>query len=361
MFLKSYQIKTLTSQFVYNFAGGKKMAKFKNQKLKLLYLQKIMFENTDEDHGLTLQEIIDELEKYDIQAERKSLYSDIELLAQYGFEITHAKNGRRVEYKLTSGRKFQLAEVKLMIDAIQSTRFITKRKTYDLIKKLEKEVSVHEAKQLQRTVFIEKRSKTYNESIYVSIDNIYRAIQKQKQISFNYYEWYVSYGGAEKVFLRAKKDGKPYQVSPWCMIWDDEKYYLVAYDHLQSKVKHFRIDKIKNVEILDTPQRGMKAIESFDVSAYVKQTFGMFGGDTPQEVTLRIDNRLIGVIKDRFGEDFVVMRADEARSDIVVSVYPSQQFFGWVFGLGNKVTLISPQSVVEDFKKNIQKISKNYM
>ncbi len=336
------------------------MARSENQKLKLLYLQKIIFENTDEEHGLTLQEIIDELEKYDIQAERKSIYSDIDLLERFGFEITREKNGKRVEYKLTSGRKYQLAEIKLMLDAVQSTNFITKKKTSELIKKLEKEVSVHEAKKLQRTVFIEKRSKTYNESIYISIDNIYRAIQKQKQITFNYYEWYVAYGGIEKVFLRAKKDGKPYQVSPWCMIWDDEKYYLVAYDHLQSKVKHFRIDKIKNVEILNTPQRGMRAIKSFDVSAYVKQTFGMFGGDTPIDVTMRIDNRLIGVIKDRFGEDFTVMRADEARSDIVVSVYPSQQFFGWVFGLGNKVTLISPQNVVEEFKNMVNKVSKNY-
>ncbi len=336
------------------------MARSEKQKLKLLYLHKIIFENTDEEHGLTLQEIIDELEKYDIQAERKSIYSDIDLLEQFGFEITREKNGKRVEYKLTNGRKYQLAEIKLMLDAVQSTNFITKKKTSELIKKLEKEVSIHEAKKLQRTVFIEKRSKTYNESIYISIDNIYRAIQNQKQITFNYYEWYVSYGGVEKVFLRAKKDGKPYQVSPWCMIWDDEKYYLVAYDHLQSKVKHFRIDKIKKVEILDTPQRGMRAIKNFDVTAYVKQTFGMFGGDTPQEVTLRIDNRLIGVIKDRFGEDFTVMRADEARSDIVVSVYPSQQFFGWVFGLGNKVTLISPQNVVEDFKNMVNKVSKNY-
>ena len=118
--------------------------------------------------------------------------------------------------------------------------------------------------------------------------------------------------------------------------------------------------KIKNVEITSIPQKGTKAFNSFDVSTYVKQTFGMFGGDTPQEITMRIDNRLIGVIKDRFGEDFLVMRADEARSDIVVSVYPSQQFFGWVFGLGNRVTLISPPNVVEDFKKNISKISKNY-
>ena len=336
------------------------MAKSENQKLKLLYLQKIIFENTDEEHGLTLQEIITELERYDIQAERKSLYSDIELLGRYGFEITRAKNGKRVEYKLTSGRKYQLAEVKLMVDAVQSTRFITKGKTNELIKKLEKEVSVHEAKQLQRTVFIEKRSKTYNESIYISIDTIYRAIQSKKQISFNYYEWYVSYGSIEKVFLRPKKDGKPYQVSPWYMIWDDEKYYLIAYDHIQSKIKHFRVDKIKNVEILSVPQKGTRAFKRFDVSTYVKQTFGMFGGDTPQEVTMRIDNRLIGVIKDRFGEDFVVMRADEARSDIVVSVYPSQQFFGWVFGLGNQVTIISPPNVVENYKKTLKKISKNY-
>lgn len=336
------------------------MPKSENQKLKLLYLQKILFEKTDDEHGITIAEIIKELEKYDITAERKSIYSDINLLNQFGFEVVCIKIGKQFEYKLVSGRKYQLPEVKLMVDAVQSTRFITKKKTGELIKKLEKEVSIHQAKELQRTVFIEKRSKAENESIYICIDKIYRAIQDKKCITFNYYEWAVTYGSLQKVTERPKRDGKLYEVSPWCMIWNDEKYYLVAYDSKQEKIKHFRVDKIRNVSILEKNRDGVEQFNNFDVSTYVKQTFGMFGGDCLEEVTLRIDNKLIGVIIDRFGDDYQIVRADDARSDVVVNVYASQQFFGWLFGLGEGVTLISPENVVKQYKKSLKKISKYY-
>ncbi|MEE0858262.1 MAG: WYL domain-containing protein [Acutalibacteraceae bacterium] len=336
------------------------MPKSTNQKLKLLYLQKILFEKTDDEHGITIADIIKELEIYGITAERKSIYSDINLLNQFGLEIVCIKTGKQFEYKLISGRNYQLPEVKLMVDAVQSTRFITKKKTCELIKKLEKEVSVHQAKELQRTVFIEKRSKAENESIYICIDKIYRAIQDKKRITFNYYEWAVTYGSLQKVTERPKRDGKLYEVSPWCMIWNDEKYYLVAYDSKQKKIKHFRVDKIRNVSVLNTKRDGEDDFDNFDASTYTKRTFGMFGGDCLEEVTLRIDNKLIGVIIDRFGEDYRIIRADSARSDIVVSVYTSQQFFGWLFGLGEGVTLISPENVVKQYKKSLKKISKYY-
>lgn len=164
------------------------MARSTSQKLKLFYLRKILLDKTDDDHGLTISEIVDELKRYGITSERKSLYADLSALDQMDFEIEKVRVGNRCEYRVIAGRKYQLAEVKLMVDAIQSTRFITKKKSNELIKKLEKEVSVYEAKKLQRTVFIEKRSKTDNESIYISIDQIYRAIQDEKQICFNYYQ-----------------------------------------------------------------------------------------------------------------------------------------------------------------------------
>jgi len=304
------------------------MARSENQKLKLLYLQKILLEKTDDEHGLSISEIIKELENYDITAERKSLYDDIASLNKFGLEVAKQKTGNRHEYKVLSGRHYQLAEVKLMVDAIQSTRFITKKKTDELIKKLEKEVSINEAKELRRTVFIEKRSKTENESIYISIDQIYRAIQKKRQITFYYYQWVVEFNGYKKVYERPKKNGALYTVSPWCMLWDDEKYYLVAYDSAKKCIKHFRVDKIKSVKILDEKRDGADEFNGFDVSTYTKRTFGMFGGDSPQEVTLRIENHLIGVIIDRFGSDYHIVKADDSHSDVTVSVYTSQQFFG---------------------------------
>lgn len=336
------------------------MARSENQKLKLLYLQKILLEKTDDEHGLSISEIVDELKKYDITSERKSLYDDIALLNKFGLEISKQKVGHRFEYSVLSGRNYQLAEVKLMVDAIQSTRFITKKKTNELIKKLEKEVSANEAKELQRTVFIEKRSKTDNESIYISIDQIYRAIQRKKQISFNYYEWVIEFGGYKKVSEKPKRDGKLYNVSPWCMLWNDEKYYLVAYDSKQKIIKHFRVDKIKNVKILNENREGIEEFNDFDVSTYVKRTFGMFGGDKPQEVTLRINNKLIGVIIDRFGSDYHIIKDDEDHSNVVVRVYTSQQFYGWIFGLGEGVTIVSPDNVVKEFKKTLKGIKKLY-
>ncbi|MEE0929514.1 MAG: WYL domain-containing protein [Acutalibacteraceae bacterium] len=336
------------------------MSKAGNQKLKLLYLLSILKEKTDEEHGLTLAQIIKELDKYGITSERKSLYSDIELLSKFGYDIVGNKKGRCFEYKLVSGRHYQLAEVKLMVDAIQSTRFITHKKSAELIKKLEKEVSVYEAKELQRTVFIEKRSKTDNESIYISIDQIYRAIQSKKQITFNYYEWTVSYGCLSKVTERPRKNGQLYRVSPWCMLWNDEKYYLVAYDSYSNKIKHYRVDKIKNVNVLDEMSEGEEAFKGFDVPTYVKQNFGMFSGDELREVTIRIANKLIGVIIDRFGSDYQIVHYDDDYSDVTVTVYVTQQFFGWLFGLGDEVTIISPVSVVKQYRKSAKKIAKSH-
>lgn len=334
------------------------MSKLGNQKLKLLYLLEIFKEKTDEEHGLTLAQIKTELDKYGVTSERKSLYSDIELLCRFGYDIVGNKKGRCFEYKLVSGRDYQLAEVKLMVDAIQSTRFITHKKSAELIKKLEKEVSVYEAKELQRTVFIEKRSKTDNESIYISIDQIYRAIQSKKQITFNYYEWTVSYGGLSKVTERPRKNGELYRVSPWCMLWNDEKYYLVAYDAHSEKIKHYRVDKIKNVNVIDEKREGEKAFKGFDLPIYVKRNFGMFGGDELQEVTIRISNKLIGVVIDQFGNDYQIIPYDDDYSDVTITVYVTQQFFGWLFGLGEEVGIIYPEDVVKQYRKAAKRIAK---
>lgn len=336
------------------------MSKSVNQKLKLLFLIRILEEKTDDEHGITLTEIISQLSLYGITAERKSIYSDIQLLNNAGYEILSSRTGKSHDYRLVGGRNYQLAEVKLMVDAIQSTRFITHKKTAELIKKLEKEVSVNQAKELQRSVYIEKRSKSDNETIYYCIDKIHRAIQNRKQISFNYYEWIVTNTVPYTAISQPKKDGKLYILSPWCMVWDDEKYYLIAYDSEAEKIKHYRVDKIKNVEILDDDCCGEDAFKDFELSTYVKRTFGMFGAKTAQEVKFIIPDYLISPVIDKFGTDYILKRIDDNKCEITVQVHISPQFYGWLFGLGEDVVLTSPEHIVKDFRKMVKRIGKNY-
>lgn len=336
------------------------MSRNENQKLKLIYILKILMEKTDDEHGVTSKDIINELEKYDIKAERKSIYTDIDALNRFGFEIEGHKEGKKYEYKLISGRKYQLPEVKLLVDAVQSSRFITHRKTDELIRKLEKEVSIYDAKKLHRTVCIDKRSKSDNESILITIDGIYTAMQCHSQISFKYYEWVVNFNNYNKVEEVPKRNGKIYQVSPWSMFWNDEKYYLVAYDTNDKIIKHFRVDRIKFLRVLSDYREGMEEFKNFDVSTYVKSTFKMFGGGHFEKVTLRIDNSIIGVIIDRFGNDYEIVKYNDYNSDVTISVYLSQQFFGWLFGLGEKVEIISPVNVRQEYIKSIQNVFKKY-
>ena len=195
------------------------MAKSSNQKLKLMYLMKILLEYTDETHSLTMEEIKTKLKLYDISAERKSLYNDIESLRLYGLDIIGTKEDRTYSYHI-GNRQFELAELKLLVDSVQSAKFITEKKSNDLIKKIEAFASRYEAIQLQRQVFVAGRVKTMNESIYYNVDRIHSAIADNFQITFQYFQWNVD----KKMELR--HNGIWYKVSPWSLSWDDENYYL---------------------------------------------------------------------------------------------------------------------------------------
>lgn len=199
------------------------MPKGTNQKLKLFYLLKIMLEKTDEDHRLTVNEILAELEKYDVTAERKTIYKDMEALEVMDIEIESEKEGRSNYYHVTN-RPFELPELKLLVDAIQSSKFITEKKSNELIKKLENLVSKYEARELQRQVYVSGRIKTMNESIYYNVDAIHTAIAENKKIIFQYFQWNV------KKEMELRHDGKFYHISPWGLSWDDENYYLVGFD-----------------------------------------------------------------------------------------------------------------------------------
>lgn len=324
------------------------MARASHQKLKLLYLLKILTEQSDEEHCLSMQALIEALATYDIKAERKSVYDDIAQLVEFGYDIVLDKSKTGGGYYLT-GRDFELAELKLLVETVQASRFLTVSKSRELISKLEKLTSKIQAGQLQRQVYVANRIKTANESIYYVVDDIHRAIQNNKQISFQYLEWNLNRE------LVPKRDGKPYQVSPWALTCKDENYYLIAHDSEEDKIKHFRVDKMAVIEVLEDRKReGAALFERFDIADYANKTFGMYGG-REETVTLLFENNLIGVVMDRFGKDAPVRVRDKAHFSVRVRVAVSGQFFGWLTGLGAGAKIVAPVSVAEAYKAHLQK------
>ncbi len=328
------------------------MAKGTNQKLKLLYLAQIFSEETDEDHGLTLAEIAQRLSRLDINAERKTLYQDFEELRRFGMDICTNQEGKSFRYFLGS-RTFQLPELKLLVDAVQSSRFITEQKSRELIKKLETLTSRSNANQLQRQVLIAGRIKTMNESIYYNVDGLHTAIAKERQIQFRYFRW-----GPDKTMI-LRHNGELYTVSPWHLCWDDENYYLVAYDSASGRIKHYRVDKMKNITITDLPRDGAETMEHLDLTIYTRRLFGMFGGE-PIRVTLEGNDDMINVLIDRFGDEIPLSRKDGDRAETRVDVAVSPQFLGWVASFGGKLTVTSPPSVKEQMRTLARKLSEQY-
>ena len=247
------------------------MPKSSNQKLKLIYLMKILLERTDETHSITMSEIIDALAVYDISAERKSLYNDIENLRVYGLDVIGTQEDRTYSYHI-GNRQFELAELKLLVDSVQSAKFITAKKSNELIKKIEGLASKYEASQLHRQVFVAGRVKTMNESIYYNVDRIHTAIAENSRITFQYFQWNVD----KKMELR--HGGSLYEVSPWSLSWDDENYYLVGFDSKAGKIKHYRVDKILRIQISKEEREGKEHFQKLDMADYAKKSFGMFGG-----------------------------------------------------------------------------------
>lgn len=326
------------------------MAKSANQKLKLIYLIDKFVRDTDENHGITINDITEYLNRYDIKAERKSLYDDIETLRTYGLDIVMDKSDKKVCYKLVS-RDFELAELKLLVDAVQSSRFITVNKTNELIKKLENLASRYEAGSLQRQVYVLNRIKNPNEKIYFTVDIIHRAIHAGVQIEFQYASWNL------KKELVPKHDGKLYHVSPWALAWEDENYYLIGYDEDDAKIKHFRVDKMLKVAETDEKRHGKETFEKFDAASYSKKTFGMYGGEE-MAVKLRMKNSLVGVIIDRFGNDVMIHpEPDGEYFNVNVDVAVSGQFFGWVLGLGSDAQIIGPDKVVHKMQEFLDTIT----
>lgn len=323
-----------------------------NQKLKIMYLMKILMEYTDEEHDITLAEIVEKLKAYGITAERKSLYSDIENLRMYGMEIEGQQYDRTFHYRVIN-RQFELAELKLLVDSVQSARFITEKKSKELIEKIEDYASKYEAEKLNRQVNVSGRVKTQNKRVYYSVDAIHEAISYNKQIKFQYFTWTVD----KKMELR--HDGAYYSVSPWALCWDDEKYYLIGFDNTEGKIKHFRVDKMTNTDVVDEKRLGKREFSQINMSEYSNKLFGMFEGES-HNVRLRCDNSAANIIIDRFGSDVPIIKVDDEHFETVVKVSVSRMFLGWVMSIPG-VKIVSPESTVEMMKEEIKRLSEMYI
>lgn len=328
------------------------MPKGTNQKFKLYRLAQIMLERTDDEHYITMPEIISQLGKYEITADRRSIYQDLRDLEALGIEVEGEPEGKGYHYHVVS-RPFELPELKLLVDAIQSSKFITEKKTNELIRKLEKLVSRYEAMGLQRQVYVSGRIKTMNESIYYAVDTIHNAISENRKIRFQYYQWNVK----KEMVLR--RDGAYYHISPWGLSWDDENYYLVGYDSDAGEIRHYRVDKMIHIRMSEEPREGKEHFRKLNMADYTRKSFGMFGG-REQSVKLLVDNSLAGVIIDRFGKDVMMIPADGDRFTVNVTVMVSRQFLGWIFSLGEKVKILGPEDVTEQMREEGERLLRQY-
>ena len=327
------------------------MAGSENQKYKLLYLYKILMEETDEDHVLTTPQLIEKLAAKGIRAERKSIYADLEALRnEFGVDIVDV--GRGGHY--VGERTFEFPEVKLLADSVLSSRFITERKTVELVEKLKTLASTHQARQLTGRMFVADRVKSMNGSVYYSVDTIASAIEAGCKVSFRYF------GYDAKKEKQYHHDGQAVSVSPYDLVWDNEYYYLVAYDGADQKIKHYRIDRMERIKVLEKEKReGAKEYKDADVRSYSKRMFSMFSGEE-QQVTLRFAERLANVVIDRFGKDVILAPDGEGFFRVSVTVFCSPQFFAWLFGLGSGVQILAPESVKRDYVQTLRDVLGQY-
>ena len=318
-------------------------------KLALLYIYDYLMTKTDEDHPVNAAGLRRMLESHGLSEDRRTIYSDIAILEEFGLDILKTDNTKTGGWYVAS-RKFELPELKLLVDAVQASRFITGKKTRELIGKLETETSEAQAKMLNRQLYTGTGNKSGNEGIFYYVDGIHEAMQRNVQVAFQYGIINM------KKHLVARKDGARYQVSPWALVWQDENYYLIAYDAEAERIKHFRVDKIMKLTVLEETRLGGEHFKNFDLPAYLEKTFGMYGGEDVN-ATLRCAAYLAGVIVERFGQDAALIPEDEGHFHVKVTVSKSPQFFGWLAGLGTGVEVVAPVKLRYEYRDYLMEIA----
>lgn len=323
------------------------------QKIKVLYLKDIFEQKTDEEHPLSINQIIDELAKYGIEAERKSLYRDIVTLQEYGMDICSRREKHHVYY--LGRRDFEEVELKMLTDAVSASRFIPRRYTARIIRKLGNLMSEHGAEKLKRQLYVEKTTNDEMSALYYNIDSIYRAIDGNWQIQFRYFDYTM------KKAREFRHDGAFYIISPWALVWNDGMYYLVGYDGKNKKIKHYRVDKMLKTTINEKlPRDGEQAFLDFDIDKYKNRVFGMYDGET-RDVKMRCHKSLANLIIDRFGRKEIIMYpVDDEHFEVCVKVAVSPVFISWAMGLGDKLVVLSPQSVREEIREMVNKLTEVY-
>ncbi|MCD7948171.1 MAG: transcriptional regulator [Oscillospiraceae bacterium] len=323
------------------------MPKSANQKRKLILLQNYLYRQTDEEHPANARILMEELARSGITVERKTISSDIQTLTDAGMDI-HCRRGQGGGWYV-GARPFELAELKLLVDAVQSSRFITRRKSEALIQKLSALVSVPQEKALRRQVHVSERVKTVNERVYYNIDALHDAIATKRGVHFRYFEYNVK---KERVYRRG---GTRYTVTPCALVWDNENYYLVGYDHDKGDTRTYRVDKMEALgpdETIPYPD----TCRDFDLTQHSQTHFGMFHGEEAQ-IRLRCENAMVGVILDRFGQEAMLIPDGERHFTVTVPVAVSPQFFGWLFGLGPAVTILSPERARLAYQAQLQAVA----
>jgi len=320
------------------------MARQGQQKRKLLVLQDYLLRQSDEAHPLTMQQLIDELNRQGIPAERKSVYDDLETLRQQGRDIVTVR-GAQTGYFIAN-RDFQLPELRLLVDAVQSSRFLTHRKSMELIEKLERLTSVHEAQQIHRSVSVARRIKNMNESIYINVDTIQSAMAADRQVRFRYFDYDVS---RSRVLRR---DGAEYRISPYGLTWDNQNYYMIGYDDDAGELRHYRVDRMTALQVDETARIGDASLKTLDMAQYTGQVFSMFDG-AERVVRLRFRTHLAGAVIDRFGPEVPLIPDGDAHFTTQVSVRISPQFYGWLCGFGDEVQLLAPADAAEAYRQHL--------
>lgn len=332
------------------------MAGVKNSKLKLLYLAEIFEKKTDEDNYISATQICDELAKLGIQAERKSIYKDIDVLREYGYDIIH--NGSRSSGGYFLGeRKFQLAEMRLLSDAVQAANFISQNKTNQLVKKIESFASERQAKKLHSQVYVDNRPKSSKEDIYYTIHSLDEAITKGLKVNITYSRRRIT-----DEFKTASED-KTYTVSPYALIWSDDHYYLICNNEKYDNLMHLRVEKIKKYELTDSPVRHFSEVSDyrvrFDAADYASKLFNMYSGE-PKPIELCCKNDLLEPMLDRFGEKVRIQKLDEDHFILRTNAAVSDGLAAWVVQFGGRVKVRMPNDLIYAVKQKAQEILDNY-
>lgn len=320
------------------------MRQEKAHKIKLLKLWEILKRETDSEHRLSTRELLDKLASEGIECDRRTLYDDIKVLNEYGYEIMQDRSRANLYY--VEDRNFDIPELKILIDSVEASSFITKKKSRELISKIAALGGSHRAELLKKYSIEYNTKKHNNENIYYSVMAIGEAIDKKRKIRFQYYDTDVL---KNKVL---RKDGNYYIVNPCCMVYDNNNYYLVCYDDKHRQLSHYRIDRMLNAEVCTDKIDNYPNLKNSDIRNHINQLFGMYTGEKTK-VKIRADNSLVDVVQDKFG-DVNSFKYDNDNFVFYADVQLSPMFYSWCFSLGSKIAIIEPASAVESYRERLR-------